>query len=77
MIYRMYMPSVQLDQTLLTKKIQVTVAETVASTMYDILTDPEYFYELQPWVKKRLAIVPKKTISLEEMKKRLQSKRKK
>ena len=71
------MPSLQLDTATLTKKIQVTVAETVANTMRDILTDPEYFCELQPWVKKRLALVPTKTFSLDEVKKKLKSKRKK
>ncbi|MBI4252723.1 hypothetical protein HY623_00870 [Candidatus Uhrbacteria bacterium] len=67
------MPSLQLDPATLTKKIQVTVAETVASTMREILMDQEYFCELQPWVQKRLAKKPQKTISLREVKRRLKA----
>lgn len=49
-----------------TKMIQTTVIETVQ----EILNDPEYFCELQPWVIKRLKQKPKRFISFEEMKAR-------
>lgn len=51
---------------ILAKTIQLTVIETVQ----ELLNDPEYFCELQPWVIKRLKKKPKRFISLEEMKER-------
>lgn len=65
------MPTVQFDSAALTKKIQITVAETVAHTMRDIFADPEFLCDLQPWVKKRLTKKPKTTLSLKEVKDQL------
>lgn len=70
------MPTLQLDQTALTKKIQTTVAETVASTMHEILSDPEYFDELQAWVKRRLTKSTQGATSLQSVKNRLAMRRK-
>ena len=52
------------------KTITRVVKKAVVDTLYEIMRDPDFGLELQEWVKRRLAKKPKRTVSLEALRKK-------